>query len=152
GGIAGKVLGQNISNSIGVVEGAGLAVYDAAAGVTALARGAGHLMDPVEWALHPERNLARAETAGNALTTMARLGTPSEWLLHPQANANAAKALWNGVTAGYQDAARSGDWSKFAGRAVVDVGSFFIGAGEVNAAIKGAEGANATVRAAEGLN
>ena len=152
GGIVGKVVSQNVSDSIGLVEGAGLAVYDAAAGVATLARGIDHLTSPVEWALHPERNLARAETAGNALTAMARLGSPTEWALHTQENANTAKALWNGETAGYQDAAKSGDWSKFAGRAVVDVGSFFIGAGEANAAIKGAEGANAAVHVAEGLN
>jgi hypothetical protein len=151
GGIVGKALAEDVSNSIGVVEGAALAVYDAAAGVATVARGVGQLTSPLEWALHPERNLARAETAGNALTAMAKLGSPIEWALHPQENAGTAKALWNGVTAGYQDAAKSGDWSKFAGRAVVDVGSFFIGAGEVNAGIKGAEGANAAVHAAEGL-
>jgi hypothetical protein len=152
GGIVGKALAQNVSDSIGLVEGAGLAVYDAASGVATMARGLDHLTSPVEWAMHPERNLARLETAGNALTAMAKLGSPTEWVLHTQENANTAKALWNGVTAGYQDAAKSGDWSKFAGRAVVDVGSFFIGAGEANAAVKGAEGANAAVHVAEGLN
>lgn len=152
GGFVGKALAQNVSNSIGLVEGAGLAVYDAAAGVATLARGVDHLLSPVEWAMHPERNLARAQTAGNALSTMAQLGSPVAWAVNTGRNADAAKALWNGATAGYQDAAESGDWSKFAGRAVVDVGSFFIGAGEANAVAKGAEGAHAAVRAAEGLN
>lgn len=152
GGIVGQAVAHDLSNGIGLVEGAGLAVYDAAAGIATLARGLQHLGSPVEWALHPERNTARAQAAGNALTTMAKLGSPTAWLLHPRENSNAATALWNGVTVGYRDAAQSGDWSKFAGRAVVDVGSFFIGAGEVNAAIKGTEGANAAVHAAEGLN
>lgn len=152
GGVVGQVVAHDLSDSIGLVEGAGLAVYDAGSGLATMARGVGHLTDPVEWAMHPERNIARAQTAGNALTAMAKLGSPVEWALHTQENANTAKALWNGVTAGYQDAAKSGDWSKFAGRAVVDVGSFFIGAGEANAAVKGAEGANAAVHAAEGLN
>jgi hypothetical protein len=102
--------------------------------------------------MHPDRNLARAQTAGSALSTMAQLGSPVAWALNPEQNANAAKALWNGATAGYQDAAQSGDWSKFAGRAVVDVGSLFIGVGEANAVAKGAQGANAAVHAAEGLN
>lgn len=152
GGMAGKVVAQNLSNSIGVVEGAGLAVYDAAAGLTTLARGADHLLSPVEWALHPERNVARAQSAGHALTVMAKLGSPIQWALQPQDNAAAATAVWNGMTAGYQDAARSGDWSKFAGRAVVDVGSFFIGAGEVNAAVKTGRAARVGAEAAEGLN
>lgn len=152
GGVVGKALAQNVSDGIGLVEGAGLAVYDMGKGVTTLARGAGHLTSPVEWALHPERNLQRLETTGNVLSTMAKLGSPVEWALNPQQNTNTAKALWNGVTAGYQDAAKDGDWSKFAGRAVIDVGSFFIGAGEVNAGLKSAEGANAAAHVAEGLN
>lgn len=152
GGFVGKAVAQNVSDSIGLVEGAGLAVYDAAAGVATLARGVDHLLSPVEWAMHPERNLARAQTAGNALSTMAQLGSPVAWVMNPGQNANTAKALWNGATAGYQDAAQSGDWSKFAGRAVVDVGSLFIGVGEANAVAKGAQGANAAVHAAEGLN
>ena len=122
GGVVGKAVAQNVSDGIGLVEGAGLAVYDAGAGVATLARGAGRLTDPVEWALHPDRNMARLQTTGNTLTTMAKLGSPTEWMLHPSENTQTAKALWNGVTAGYQDAAKSGDWSKFAGRAVVDVG------------------------------
>jgi hypothetical protein len=152
GGVVGQFVAHNLSDSIGLVEGAGLAVYDAGSGLATMARGLGRLTDPVEWAMHPDRNIARAQTAGNALTAMAKLGSPVEWALHTKENATTAKALWNGVTAGYQDAAKSGDWSKFAGRAVVDVGSFFIGAGEANAAVKGAEGANAAVHAAEGLN
>ena len=152
GGVVGGAIGHAVSSQIGLAEGATLAVYDAAKGVATLARGVEHLASPAEWALHPERNLERAQTAGNALVAMGKLGTPMSWALNPQENADTAKALWNGVTAGYQDAAKSGDWSKFAGRAVVDVGSFFIGAGEVNAGIKGAEGANAAVHAAEGLN
>ncbi len=56
------------------------------------------------------------------------------------------------MTAGYQDAAAQGDWSKFVGRGVVDIGSLLIGAGEANAAIKGAQGANAVARIGEGAN
>lgn len=152
GGVVGKAVAQQVSDGMGLVEGAGLAVYDMGKGVTTLARGAGQLTSPVEWALHPERNLQRLETTGNVLSTMAKLGSPVEWALNPGQNANTAKALWNGVTAGYQDAAKDGDWSKFAGRAVIDVGSFFIGAGEVNAGLKTAEGANAAAHVAEGLN
>jgi len=151
GGVVGKAAGQVISSQIGLSEGAGLAVYDAAKGVVTVARGVGHLTSPAEWALHPDRNIERAHTAGNVLTSMARLGTPVSWALQPKENANTATALWNGVSAGYRDAAKSGDWSKFGGRAVVDVGSLFIGAGEANVAIKGAKGAEAAAHAAEGL-
>jgi DNA/RNA non-specific endonuclease len=152
GGVVGQAIAKNVSDSIGVVEGAGLAVYDAGAGVATLARGAGALANPVEWIAHPEQNMARLTTTGNSLTAMAKLGSPIEWAMHPTENGHAAQALWNGVTAGYQDAARSGDWSKFAGRAVVDVGSMFIGVGEANAAIKTAEGANALAHLGEAAN
>ena len=39
----------------------------------------------------------------------------------PFYNLHTGKALWDGVTQGYQDAASQGDYSKFAGRLVVDV-------------------------------
>ena len=152
GGVVGGAIGQAVSSQIGLTEGAALAVYDAAKGVATIGRGIEHLASPAEWALHPERNLERAQTAGNSLLAVAKLGTPVSWALNPQENADTAKALWNGVTAGYQDAAKSGDWSKFGGRAVVDIGSLFIGAGEANAVVKGAQGAGAAVHAAEGLN
>lgn len=48
------------------------------------------------------------------------------------------KGLWNGITGGYQDAIKEGKWGEIPGRLVVDVGSFLIGAGEANAAAKGA--------------
>jgi hypothetical protein len=151
GGVVGSAVAHQVTDAIGVAEGAGLAVYDAAAGVTTLARGAGHLVNPVEWATHPQKNLDRLSAAGHAAETLSKLADPVEWAFHSDANAAIAKSLWNGVTAGYQDAAKNGDWAKVGGRALVDIGSFFIGAGEVNAGVKGAEGANALTHAADGL-
>jgi len=148
GGVVGKALAQDVSDGIGLAEGAALAAYDMGSGLATLARGAGRVADPIEWAMHPGRNLQRVETTATALTTLAKLGTPTEWLLHPQDNLKTGGALINGLTAGYQDAARTGDWSKAAGRLVVDVGSFFVGAGEANAAVKGAQGAEVAARVA----
>ncbi|MEP7041730.1 MAG: DNA/RNA non-specific endonuclease [Dokdonella sp.] len=152
GGILGKTIAQDVSNDLGVVEGAGLAVYDMGKGVVQLADGAGKLVNPLEWATHGERNLQRLETAGKAAETLANLTSPLAWATDTQGNINTAKALWNGVTAGYQDAAKQGDWSKFIGRGVVDIGSLFIGAGEANAALKGAEGASAVAKLGDGAN
>lgn len=152
GGFVGKALAENVSNSIGLVEGAGLAVYDMGKGVVQLADGAGKLVNPLEWATHGERNLQRVETVGKAAVALENLTNPAAWLTDTQGNAGTAKALWDGVTGGYQDAARQGDWSKFIGRGVVDVGSLFVGVGEANAALKGAEGANAVARLGEGAN
>lgn len=149
GGIVGKTLAQGISDDIGVLEGGTLAVYDMGKGLVQLADGVGKLTNPVEWAIHGDRNLQRLETAGRAVETIGNLTSPVAWATDPGGNARTAEALWNGVTAGYQDAARDGDWSKFAGRAVVDVGSLFIGAGEANAALKGAEGASVVARVGE---
>ena len=152
GGFVGKALAENVSNGLGLVEGAGLAVYDMGKGVVQLADGAGKLVNPLEWAAHGEQNLQRLETTGKAVVALENLTNPAAWLTNAKGNANTAKALWNGVTGGYQDAARQGDWSKFIGRGVVDVGSLFIGVGEANAAIKGAEGANAVAKLGEGAD
>lgn len=155
GGSFGKTLAQGVSGSIGLTEGATLAVYDMGKGVVQLADGAGKLASPLEWATHGDRNLQRLETTGQVLQTLDNLGSPVAWVTNPGGNVDTAKALWDGVTGGYQDAARDGDWSKFSGRLVVDVGSLFIGAGEANAVIKGAEGAGALGRlgeASEALN
>lgn len=152
GGVVGKAIAQTVSDDIGLVEGGSLAVYDMGKGVVQLADGASKLVNPLEWATHGDRNLQRLETAGKAAETLGNLANPVAWATNPEGNANTAKALWNGVTAGYQDAAKSGDWSKFIGRGVVDIGSFFIGAGEANAAIKGAEGASVVARVGEGAN
>ncbi|MFC4819282.1 DNA/RNA non-specific endonuclease [Dokdonella ginsengisoli] len=152
GGIVGKALAENVSNSIGVVEGAGLAVYDMGKGVVQLADGASKLVNPLEWATHGGENLQRLENVGKAAETLGNLASPTAWITNTDGNLNTAKALWNGVTAGYQDAAAQGDWSKFVGRGVVDIGSLLIGAGEANAAIKGAQGANAVARIGEGAN
>jgi hypothetical protein len=151
GGVVGKAVAQQVSDGIGVVEGVGLGAYDAGAGITKLAVGAGRLTSPLHWAGHPEQNMARLSATGSALTTMAKLGSPAEWALHTQENLQASQALWNGVTAGYQDAAQSGDAAKFAGRATFDIGSLFIGVGEANAAVKTAEGANALAHVGEGV-
>ncbi len=150
GGIVGRTLAQGVSDSIGLTEGATLAVYDMGKGVVQLADGAGKLANPLEWATHGDRNLQRLESTGQALQTLHNLGDPVAWATNPGGNVETAKALWNGVTEGYQDAARDGDWSKFSGRLVVDVGSLFVGAGEANAAIKGAEGASVLGRLGEG--
>lgn len=152
GGIVGKTLAENVSNTIGVVEGAGLAVYDMGKGVVQLADGASKLVNPLEWATHGGENLQRLENVGKAAETLGNLASPTAWITNTDGNLNTAKALWNGVTAGYQDAAAQGDWSKFVGRGVVDIGSLLIGAGEANAAIKGAQGANAVARVGEGAN
>lgn len=149
GGFVGKALAQGIADDIGVLEGGTLAVYDMGKGVVQLADGVGKLTNPMEWALHGDRNLRRLENAGHAVETIGNLTNPVVWATNPGGNAQTAKALWNGVTAGYQDAAKNGDWSKFAGRAVVDVGSLFIGAGEANAAIKGTQGASIIARVGE---
>lgn len=149
GGIVGKTLAQNVSNTIGLTEGATLAVYDMGKGVVQLADGASDLISPLEWATHGDRNLQRLESVANVAGTVGNLANPVTWATNPGGNADTAKALWNGVTAGYQDAAASGDWSKFSGRLVVDVGSLFIGVGEANAALKGAEGATALARVGE---
>jgi DNA/RNA non-specific endonuclease len=151
-GVVGKVVAHQVSDTIGEVEGVALGAYDAGAGLTKLAVGAGRLLSPLEWAGHPQQNLQRLSATGNTLTAMAKLGSPVEWALHTQDNLRASKALWNGATAGYQDAAKSGDAAKFAGRAMFDVGSLFIGVGEANAAVKGAEGANALAHAAQATN
>lgn len=152
GGFVGKALAEDVSNSIGLVEGAGLAVYDMGKGVVQLADGASKLVNPLEWATHADRNVQRLETVGKAGVALENLTNPAAWLTDPGRNVDTAKALWNGVTAGYQDAAKQGDWSKFVGRGVVDIGSLFIGVGEANAALKGAEGANAVAKLGEGAN
>lgn len=152
GGFVGKALAENVSNSIGLVEGAGLAVYDMGKGVVQLADGAGKLLNPLEWATHGDRNLQRLETTGRAVEAVGNLASPVAWVTNTDGNVATAKALWDGVTGGYQDAAKQGDWSKFVGRGVVDIGSLLIGAGEANAAIKGAEGASAVARVGEGAN
>lgn len=151
GGFVGERLGEQLSNSLGVVEGAGLAVYDMGKGVVQLADGASQLVNPLEWIARPERNMDRLEATGHTLGTMAKLGSPVGWALDPQGNAQAATAMWNGVTAGYQEAATDGDWAKFGGRAVVDVGSLFIGVGEVNAGLKVTQGAVVAGRVGEGV-
>ena len=149
GGFVGKSIAQGISDDIGVLEGGTLAVYDMGKGVVQLADGLGKLTNPMEWATHGERNLQRLESAGRAVETLGNLTSPVAWATNPRGNLKTAETLWNGVTAGYQDAAKNGDWSKFAGRAVVDVGSLFIGVGEANAALKGAEGASVVARVGE---
>jgi hypothetical protein len=150
GGVVGGAIAKTVSDSIGLTEGAGLAVYDMGKGVVQLADGAGKLVNPLEWATHGERNLQRLETVGKTAEVLGNLTSPVAWATNPEGNVNTAKALWNGVTGGYQDAAKSGDWSKFIGRGVVDIGSFFIGAGEANAAIKGAEGTRVLGELGEG--
>lgn len=152
GGFVGKALAENVSNSIGLVEGAGLAVYDMGKGVVQLADGAGKLVNPLEWATHGDRNLQRLENTGKAALALGSLASPVGWAVNGEGNVQTAKALWNGVTGGYQEAAKQGDWSKFVGRGVVDIGSLLIGAGEANAAIKGAEGASAVAKIGEGAN
>lgn len=149
GGVVGKTLAQNVSDTIGLTEGATLAVYDMGKGVVQLADGAGSLINPLEWATHGDRNVQRLESVANVASTVGNLTSPVAWVTNPGGNADTAKALWNGVTAGYQDAAANGDWSKFSGRLVVDVGSLFIGVGEANAALRGAEGATALARIGE---
>ncbi|MBO9663158.1 hypothetical protein [Dokdonella sp.] len=151
GGIVGKAVAQSVSNSIGLTEGATLAVYDMGKGVVQLADGASKLVNPLEWAAHGGENLQRLEKVGQAAEAIGNLTSPVAWVTNTEGNANTAKALWNGVTEGYQDAARDGDWSKFIGRGVVDVGSLFLGVGEANAAIKGAQGANAVAKVGEGV-
>lgn len=150
GGVVGGTLAKMASDRIGLSEGAALAVYDMGKGVVQLADGLGKVTNPLEWAVHGDRNLQRLETAAAAGSALGNLGSPAVWITNPQANLHTGKTLIDGVTQGYQDAARQGDYSKFAGRLVVDVGSMFIGAGEVNAGIKGAQGAGAVARLGEG--
>ena len=135
GGVVGESVGQFVSNQIGTTEGAVLAVYDMGKGVVQLADGASKLVSPLEWATHADRNFQRVETVANTGLALGSLGSPIGWAVNPEGNMRTAGALWDGVTQGYQDAAANGDWSKFGGRLVVDVGSMFIGAGEANAAI-----------------
>jgi hypothetical protein len=149
GGFVGEALARNVSDGVGLVEGGALALYDMGSGVVKIASGAGHLLNPVDWLTKPSENIGRLEAVGNTVGTLAKLGSPIGWAMDPEGNAKAAGQLWDGVTKGYQDAAKDGDYSKFAGRLVVDVGSFFIGAGEANAAVKGAEGAAVAGRVGE---
>ncbi|TKR30484.1 hypothetical protein FCE95_10220 [Luteimonas gilva] len=149
GGVVGEAAGQFVSNQLGVTEGAVLAVYDMGKGVVQLADGASKLVSPLEWATHADRNFQRVESIANTGVALGSLTSPVGWAVNSEGNMRTAGALWDGVTHGYQDAAANGDWSKFGGRLVVDVGSMFIGVGEANAAIKG--GTTAT-RIAEGLN
>lgn len=143
GGMVGRGVGQFVSDQIGVTEGALLATYDMGKGVVQLADGASKLVNPLEWATHADRNFERVQTVANTGAALGSLGSPVGWALNPEGNMRTAGALWNGVTQGYQEAAADGDWSKFGGRLVVDVGSMFIGAGEVNAATKTARAASA---------
>lgn len=143
GGVVGRGVGQFVSDQIGVTEGALLATYDMGKGVVQLADGASKLVSPLEWATHADRNFERVQTVANTGVAIGSLTSPVGWALNPQGNMRTAEGLWNGVTQGYQAAAADGDWSKFGGRLVVDVGSMFIGAGEVNAAAKGARAAGA---------
>lgn len=147
GGVVGKTVGEFVSNQIGVTEGALLATYDMGKGVVQLADGASKLVSPLEWATHADRNFDRVQTVANTGMALGSLGSPIGWAVNPEGNIRTAGTLWNGVTQGYQDAAADGDWSKFGGRLVVDVGSMFIGAGEVNAATKGARAASLLGRA-----
>lgn len=151
GGIIGESVAKTLSDNIGFVEGGALAVYDMGSGIVKLADNASSLTNPLEWAFHADRNISRIETTGKVADKLGSLASPVDWVMNPQKNIDTAGALWNGVTKGYQDAAKDGDAAKFAGRFVVDVGSFFIGAGEVNAAMKGAEGANAVVHTVEAV-
>jgi len=82
-------LAQNRSDSIGAVD-----LHDTAAAAAIVLRGPSHLLSPAEWALHPERKLARVEVAGNVLARMARLGGPIDWLLQSQANAAATRRFF----------------------------------------------------------
>lgn len=152
GGFVGRQVAQELTDTIGVVEGGVLAAYDMGKGIVQLADGLGQITSPLEWATHADRNLQRLETTGNALTALNNLTSPVAWATNPSANVRTAEALWDGVTAGYQDAAADGDYSKFAGRLVVDVGSLFIGVGEANAVVRGAEGASAVARIGETAN
>lgn len=146
GGVVGGTLARNVSTTIGIAEGAGLGLYDMGKGVVQIVNGAGDLVSPVEWAVRPEANIERLSNVGDAAMAIGNLANPAAWLTRPEANLDTAKSLWNGVTEGYQEAAAQGDWSKFAGRGVIDVGSMFIGVGEANAAIKGSQAANAAAR------
>jgi filamentous hemagglutinin len=68
----------------------------------------------------------------NTVETAAKivnLASPTSWALDPNGNAQLASTLWNGVSTSFQK-----DPSKFLGNATVFVGSFFVGAGEVDAA------------------
>lgn len=141
GGAVGKFVAEQAADGIGVVEGGGLALYGMGKGVVQLADGASKLVNPLEWATHADRNINRLETMGKVGVALGNLSNPAAWIMDPQSNENTAKALWNGVTSDYQAAAKEGDWSKFAGRAVVDIGSFFVGAGEANAVAKTGEAA-----------
>lgn len=149
GGVVGEAAGQFVSHQIGMTEGALLATYDMGKGVVQLADGASKLVSPLEWATHADRNFARVQTVAQTGVALGSLTSPVGWALNSEGNMRTAGALWDGLTHGYQDAAANGDWSKFGGRLVVDVGSMFIGAGEANAAIKGTRAAGALSHADE---
>lgn len=141
GGLPGKLVGQAISNNIGSTQGALLGAYDMTKGVVTLVDGVQKLTNPIEWSAHSGDNLKRLQTAGTSVVALGNLGNPVIWAANPGGNANTVKGLWNGLTSGYQDAAKNGDYSKMGGRLAFDVGSMFIGAGEANAAIKGTSAA-----------
>lgn len=134
GGSVGEAVAQQVSNGIGLVEGAGLALYETGKGVVKLADGASDLVNPVEWIARPERNLQMLETAGRTAQVVVELGSPIKWVTDPEGNLRAVGAIWDGITEGYRDAAAEGDWAEFAGRAVFDIGTAVVGVG---AAAKG---------------
>ena len=150
GGVVGKTVAKGVANGIGFIEGVDLAAYDMVAGAASLAHGISKVTDPIEWINHPKENRERVETALKVADTLNKVASPVEWLTNPEGNLKTTGALWDGITHEYQEAAKDGDWAKFTGRLTVDVGSFFVGAGEVKAAEKGAEAANAAAHVVEG--
>lgn len=129
GGVVGEALARQVSDGLGVAEGAGLALYETGKGLVQLADGASDLVDPLEWVARPERNLETLESVGRTAQVVVELGSPVKWITDPDGNMRAVGAIWDGVTEGYRDAAAEGDWAEFAGRALFDIGSAVVGVG-----------------------
>ncbi len=81
----------------------------------------------------------------NAATTDATLSGEMNRTLNPmetmKGDMQFGKALVGGLLEPYKESWDKGKYAEVGGRAIFDIGSLFIGAGEANAGIKGAEGA-----------
>ena len=81
--------GRDLADSIGVLEGAAISVYDTAKSTVQLADDAGSLLSPAEWAANPQANQARAKATLNTAETavkISNLANPATWLANPQGN------------------------------------------------------------------
>ena len=125
----GGVVGQALSDQIGLGEGIDVSVYDAGKGLVQMADGAASLVSPLEWAANPQPNIDRVKTAASSVETLgklANLATLTGWMADPQGNAQLAGALGHSAAASFEK-----DPAKFTGNAIGTVGMMLVpGGGE----------------------